>query len=766
MSNQRLEEIEREERLLLNMLDQINQNESNSGNKENTIDINIPTDSNNLDRLRKIEEEEKQLQFILKQLDNNNTNEFSNNNISNASITKSKSKYEPSYLRSFAKGARNFIAGTGDPFFVGDTLGKSLDYLTSDYTKPETDAEKLTEMGTRAIGSAAIAQHPLVKAMAVVGTAGNVLSKSDKARQLIGKYLTMGYAPTIGNTLSNAAQSAAVERSLQLDPDNPLQAIGTGMLTGHIADKIPSMISKNPVKQLLKNSLGVNPKEFEKFEKAGMQPTLGDVTDKPIIKYLQNAISLRGDDNKLRDITERNIEQFKKNINISGEENLSKAGMYALNKDQGKKIYDLVQNEYARNEKKAFDLMKLDSDIEKLIKKNPELAEIYKVNPEKTKKYIIDIRNEHSTPGLKQELLSRPIGKQINTLEVDINKLSPEEANKYKQIIGEKAHGWGIYGGKPEDREMKKLYHELKEDIETHAQKVSPEAHKALKEANENYENFKKNTEPWLSSIMNSKNENAVADLFLNSINRGDSNFIRYANESLPLNEQLKIKQYVLKALGTENKGEFNFNKAYKSYNSLQPEVKEALFKNIPEDQKAVIENTFDVLKNIGSRATAVNTSNTAITKEIYEMFNDLGKAANDDLEPGLKRISGYLGMKWLSNKINDPEWIRSLAYANKINNKAQVPVLLNKLEETQFLPKKSIKKLKDSFFEGVEDFKANENYYKKQNEANSNVAPFAKYFVPEKLRKNYLNVERYKKDGLSDVISKTLFNETNDEEE
>lgn len=744
MSINRLQEIEKEKNSLLNMLNQLDQNDYSEK------DTNISTDNGYLDELNKIEDQKKHLQSILQQLDDDDTSASDPSFKSFVTTKANNKKYNQNYLRSLAKGTRNFVAGMGDPFFAGDNVGGIIDYISNNYTKPENDVEKLAEMGTRAVGSAAIALHPAVRLAATIGTAGNVLSKSDKVRQLLGKYLSMGYAPTTGNLASNVGQSLAVEKSLQQDPDNPLQAIGAGMLTGHAIEGLPKLISRNPVKNALRASLKIDPQKLEEFDKAGMFATLGDITDSANVKYLQNAVNKYGDQNNLKDITLKNIEQFKKNINLSGEENLTKAGMNALSKEEGKKLYNLAYDQYAQGEKKAFDLMK------------PYLE---KVNPNNTKNYIEEIKNKHSSPGLKLELSTRPIGKQINTLEVDLNNMSPHEANQYKKIIGEKAHGWGIYGNKPADYELKDLYRNLKDDIETHAKKVSPEAYNTLKENNLNFERFKTDVEPWLQSLMNSKNENSVADMFLNSINRGDSNFIKFANEALPLKEQAKIKQYVFKALGTDNKGEFNFTKAFKNYSALQPEVKEALFKNIPIDQKEVIENTFKVMKNIGNRATSINTSNTAITNEIYSTFNDLGKATNEDIKPFLQRITGQLGMKWLSNNINNHEWLQSLAYANKINNKAQVPVFLNKLEKSNMLPKKTIRKLKDSFFDGIESYNKNENKYKKINKDNSNVKDVANYLAPEKLRKNYLKTEQYRDKGLSDIIAKTLLEKNEDEE-
>lgn len=225
-------------------------------------------------------------------------------------------------LRKTAQIPRNIAAGAGDildlPIMaanyglrsagvksqiphVGQGLAEGIDTLTGGYTRPTTDNERTTETVTRAISGIPAGALAGAK-LAATGIKG--VSKLGRGLQKIN--------PIEGTNLAGTGAGALAGHSYgESNPQDFMGTLGTGLAADMATRAAMGLGSKKNWAKALK----INPESAESFKEMGVSPTLGQISDNPLVKRTENTLKSIGFSSKLRNSSD---EQYKKMLEILG----------------------------------------------------------------------------------------------------------------------------------------------------------------------------------------------------------------------------------------------------------------------------------------------------------------------------------------------------------------------------------------------------------------------------------------------------------------
>lgn len=313
-------------------------------------------------------------------------------------------------LRKTAQIPRNVAAGAGDildlPIMaanyglrsagvnsqiphVGQGIAEGIDTLTGGYTRPHTSDERSTEAVTRAVSSIPTGALAGAK-LAATGIKG--VSKLGRGLQKIN--------PIEGTNIAGTGAGALAAHSY--NESNPEDFVGT-LGTGLAADMATRTAMGLANKRNWANVLKINPKAAESFKEMEINPTLGQVSDNPLVKRAENTLKSIGFSSKLRNI---NDEQYKKMLEIIGP---GAQGLAPSELEAGKAIRKSL-TEYGNKGSRVTNKLK-ENYLTKVEKAPHDEIPVYD-----SLNFVDKLLQDLKTKESKSDFLKSPLGKNYTSL--------------------------------------------------------------------------------------------------------------------------------------------------------------------------------------------------------------------------------------------------------------------------------------------------------------------------------------------------------------
>lgn len=313
-------------------------------------------------------------------------------------------------LRKTAQIPRNVVAGAGDildlPIMginyalrstgvkkqiphVGQGLAEGIDALTGGYTKPTTDDERTTETVTRAISSIPAGALAGAK-LAATGIKG--VAKLGRGLQKIN--------PIEGtNIVGTGAGALAGHAYNESNPEDFVGTLGTGLAADMATRAAMGLGSKKNWAKALK----INPENAKSFHEMGVSPTLGQISENPLVKRGENTLKSIGFSSKLRKSSD---EQYKKMIDILGP---GAQGLAQTELEAGKAIKKSLTN-YGHKASNVTNKLK-ENYIKKVEGAPSDLVPVYD-SLNFSEKMLHGLKTNEA----KVEFLKSPLGKNYTSL--------------------------------------------------------------------------------------------------------------------------------------------------------------------------------------------------------------------------------------------------------------------------------------------------------------------------------------------------------------
>ncbi|QOR55472.1 MAG: hypothetical protein ULS35scaffold63_29 [Phage 33_17] len=456
--------------------------------------------------------------------------------------------------------------------------------------------------------------------------------------------------------------------------DIPEEAVGGAAISGALGAGLHGIFNpKEAATGLFRRiSPRVNSEAVQAFQKAGVEPTLGQVSESGIIKSLESTLEkIPGAAGKLEAARERTLEQVQNQIKrISPAEPITQqAAGEIIQKGAGqyvKRFKNVSSKMYSRLDKHVKPTQSINTDnirngILETIKNLP--------------------REGAANNRAKTNAAFRIMDDMVQDLEANGNKLDYKTAKYYRTEIGSEIDK-NLLVGDTNNAALKKLYGALSEDMQKAFEAKSPRALQEFKKANSFYHKGREEIEKKLTKLINNQYPEKIFNEALSGTKQG-GNKINAIIKTLDPTEKELLRSTVLDKFGKNQSGDFSPSFFIKNYKTLAPEARAALFDN---KQIKALNNLNKVLESIKSVEKKANTSNTATHQRLGNM---IGLAASGEIFGLSSTLAGLALANITSSKLfTNPSVINWLAKASKIPissekmNKNTLSQVINNIEE------------------------------------------------------------------------------------
>ncbi len=312
------------------------------------------------------------------------------------------------------------------------------------------------------------------------------------------------------------------------------------------------------------------------------------------------------------------------------------------------------------------------------------------------------------TPGAEATtgaLISPKLKELAANLEADVKAgggtLPYNAARAAKSALGEQID-WSPFPTDPANGQLKQVYNALRDDINTGASQVSPEAAAAVKTADAQYTEGREKLSALQKIIGNdTKAPEAVFNAALNGTNQnGGATIVNRALEAMNPEQKSLFGAAILKRMGTASPGQqgaeggaFSADQFLTNWNKMNPEAKSAIFDSLPGGYRKNLDafaSTVDRIKQSGT--VLANPSGTAGKLSHQALMADLISAvpmafvaplvAVGQVAAGLGIAAGAnIGARVLTN----PAAVRWLAQSTKVPGMGAA--VANQAQELQAQP-------------------------------------------------------------------------------
>jgi hypothetical protein len=611
------------------------------------------------------------------------------------------------FNKAFAKKGEKLALPKFSSFGLGDKVASEIDELTGGYTAPQTEGEQLFESIGRGVGSGI--------GTGGIGTAARMAGAATKSGSIskIGKALSYGNTASAGNIASHAGASAAVHEQQKYDPDNMLGTLAAGYVGGgagfqgaKYAKKLPQLglqgaefVSKPELTLRLKNKIyKVDPELVDAHLETGAPLNLGDVSNRKSLKIASNIAETHPSSEKtIKTNRAAQDEAALKALNIPGKEmTATDLGGHAkeaikLAKNKAKEVANKIEDDYAKafGAERPMKFENTKSFIEDTIDQNTKIKNVHDVS---------DAGKFMSSPFTVKayEILNRI---------KDEGHLTFEKAREIRTEIGK----WGQYNKFENSQQevlFQKLYSKINEDLTHNFKTLEKGKHaKAWGARNEQWVKYHNEIKPRLKELSKAA-EKGDFNVFnnLNTELKGGGLKFGVITDAMEPDKASAWTKNLIKSMGTDADGVFHSSMAYNNFKKLQPEVRDSLLNALGDDRKQV-QNLLKAGKARASTEALRNTSSTDTQRQtrtlVKELPNAIVEAADGKFKALYNTLAGYAAHYAVGKKLTDQDLIKTLAYAEKINKKSQVPILLKKLEKIG-VSQDTVKKLQATYHKAL----------------------------------------------------------------
>lgn len=521
------------------------------------------------------------------------------------------------------------IATGGEPLdSFSEMAGQGYDYISNNKFQPQTLGERALETGAEFIsGGGGIAKAG--------ATAGSKFAQKFLAPKGVAQYTALGTAGT------------GLEVGKEIAPDSPLTQMGTAIAGG----VLPGVGYKAATKLAspsgaMGKALGVNPSKVQSFEKAGLSPTLADVTDSKFIKGLQNSLSeapITG--GIINDALKSTRDKISKLDSAYYQE---PAGQIA---QEGIKAYITKANNLTAKLKQSWadditssEKMQI-NNASKLFSQKPTIYE-----PENIKAF------EKSPIGQYYQKLDN-IAKRNN------GEIPVGDAMFIRDQIYDDISTFGSIG-KASQGQLKRLAGSIAEDLRDFAHAKSLEVGRNFDRYNKFYTQYRTKLDEKLQPLL----ENKTATETFNSITkdlRVDAKKADVVLNTLKPEQKEIFSQSLIKELGMNPQNEFNGSYLATNFKKLEPQAQDVVLSGLPEKSReqfrAIIES-IDHMKGTQAQGNPSGTFNQLFKLGI------LGAIAAKPITTSGAIGAGYGTAKLMTN----PKFINWMSKGVMIQNEQQ----------------------------------------------------------------------------------------------
>lgn len=584
--------------------------------------------------------------------------------------------------RAFARGTRNAVTGALDTLDflatpvreglnlgakalgserrfnpVGQEVAKGIDTLTGGYTEPTTPEEKTGEAIQRGLGS-------MVSGLGL-GTAAQALKNAPRAIEAVGKFLRGSNVLTPTNTAATGATSGLIQSSLNENPENVAGALGTGIAGGMAIPATAGLLSllTGKGRQVAAARTGeifkINPAAVETFEKAGVTPTLSDVSKGKIPKLLTSKFEhLPGASEPIRKAKELQRSQILEGLGqgIEGRD---------LSKSAAGRLGVKGTKEYHKGRTKEFgeSFKRVEKDIEKFSEDN--------IGIENTNKYFDNLLKNNKTPEQVKRFENSQIGKLYKdlyeTAKKNNGKIPYHDMKDRLDEINDLITTHGLIG-KVSQGKLKQFASHLSKDIESSLEpkfkELGGDSYKNWKEARKSYAAYAQEEIPKLNELYKKDKKGAVdafMDILQNQKKGGEKAKIALQGLSHP--EQINFMDSINKQLGSKSDGTFSPLVWVRKYKGLEPESKKILLSPLNESSQKKVNYISDSIDHLKSTLEEANTSKTAYYTTLGALGAEGGRSlinlASGNPFPAAKLATGlFLGNRISDQLLTNPKFI------------------------------------------------------------------------------------------------------------
>lgn len=562
---------------------------------------------------------------------------------------------------------------------IANEYTKTIDTLTGDYTKPRTNAEKTEESVQRTIGG-----------MPFGGALGNLvkgLKNAPTAIQATGNFLRGSNALKPTNVGGAAATSAAVQSTLNENPEDTMGAITSGIGAGLGASALPSiagLVTKKgrgnlgtATAQKLGEKLKINPEAIESFKEAGISPTLADVSNSSRLKMISSKLEkLPFVGGPLQEAREVQKKQLLEGLR-QGEGELSKAEASTLVKKGAK--------EYQKGKGNEFNKMfgKVEEDIERLSDSN--------IGKQNVDKYFEGIFKKIKTSSQQKKFEKSPLGKMY----IDLYETAKENGGRIpyehmKDVLDEINNKITTHGliGKVDQGKLKQFGSNISKDIETSLEpefkKLGKDSYSNWKEAKKYYSDYAQNDIPKLNELYK-KDKKGATDAFIDLVTnqKKGAEKAKIVLQGLSPKDQVDLTDSIHKQLGRTSDGTFSPLKWVRGYKDLEPQAQTVLLSPLNTANQKKINYIADSIDHMKSTLNEANTSKTAYYTAIGTVATLAARAASNlatgNPLPAVKLASGlFLGKLSSEKLLTNPKFINWMDKGMKAKDMKQFDKILN----------------------------------------------------------------------------------------
>lgn len=530
-------------------------------------------------------------------------------------------------LRKTAQIPRNIVAGAGDildlPIMaanyglksagvksqiphVGQGLAEGIDTLTGGYTKPTTDNERTIEAVTRAISS--IPSGALAGAkLAATGIKG--VSKLGRGLQKINPIEGTNLAGTGAGALAGHAYN-------EENPGDIAGTLGSGLAADFATRAAMGLGSKKNWAKALK----INPESAESFKEMGVSPTLGQISDNPLVKRAENTLKSIGFSSKLRNSYD---EQYKKMIDILGP---GAQGLAQTELEAGKAIKKSMAD-YSQKHKRVFS--KLEKSYMDKVRQHNKLVDV-----KDSLHFVEKLEHELQTNRGVSDFRKTPLGKEYESLSARASQNNGAvpflDLKRFKKKLDNLISKSEI--GNVDEAELMQLKDHINKNISKYMEGIG--ASKQWSKRNKYYSEYaEKRKEHLLDARTTPKNK---ANEIFDSIGYSgeiDRNLLDTIYASQKKSAQSQTTDSLFQKMG-KNGNKQDVHLFAKRFSAQAPETKDLLLSSKPKPQREKIKAVIHSIDTIKDMAKFGNPSGTAYTEALIKS-GYLGAVATYDLATG-----------------------------------------------------------------------------------------------------------------------------------
>lgn len=559
------------------------------------------------------------------------------------------------FLATPVRSAYNAIApliGAKQAPAIGQEVAKGIDTLTGGYTAPKNDEERVGESIGRGLGG--------IFGGFGLGTASQGLKNAPGLIKTAGKFLQSSNSLTPTNLATTGSVSGAIQHSLNKEPEDILGAVGSGIIPGiaiPAATGALSLLSKKGRQGAAAKTgelLKINPKAVETFEKAGVTPTLADVSESKIPKMLTSKLEhtpLAAEPiREAKELQRSQILEALEQGNVAKPLTIEQAGK--LSAKGARNVENKSNAKFSKQQKK------FDQDIETLSKAGKDM-----VGTESVVNFFDDeIFSKFKDPLQQQLFEESSLGKEYKRFyeaaEKNGGKLPYNALKDFLDHIRDKITTFGEIGSKTQGRFKqfsKNIVNDIERDIGTNLKELGNDSYNNWKNYKKNYSIYKEEVVPKLNEIYKKDKKggtDAFIDLITSQRKAGEKPGI--VLKGLDRSEQLDLTNAVHKHLGTKKDGTFDPIKWSREIKGLSPESRKILLSPLEEHSREKLMHIAESVDLIKSTLAEANKSGSGYYIALGSLIGGAGKATLSLLGGNPVPAASLATGLFLGNKVSD----------------------------------------------------------------------------------------------------------------